>query len=177
MTGMEKKYSRLKCLVLKMKRKLIYPITIGVIICFIVGVIAGQITQISVNTWYPTLKKPFFTPPSWLFAPVWTLLYLLMGIALGRVWYYGIQQSHVKKAVYLFGFQLLFNGLWSLIFFGLKNPIGGLVVIVALFFLIIRTVQQFKTIELFASRLLYPYLIWICFASLLNGGIVFLNYL
>ena len=123
----------------------------------------------------PDFKK-LFTPPSWLFAPVWTLLYLLMGIALGRVWYYGIQQSHVKKAVYLFGFQLLFNGLWSLIFFGLKNPIGGLVVIVALF-LIIRTVQQFKTVELFASRLLYPYLIWICFAFLLNGGIVFLNYL
>ena len=160
-----------------MKRKLIFPIIIGVIICFTVGIVASQITQISVNTWYPTLKKPFFTPPSWLFAPVWTLLYLLMGIALGRVWYFGIQQSHVKKAVYLFGFQLLFNGLWSLVFFGLKNPIGGLVVIVALFFLTIKTVQQFKTIELFASRLLYPYLIWICFASLLNGGIVFLNYL
>ena len=160
-----------------MKRKLIFPITIGIMICLMVGFLAGQVTQISVNTWYPTLKKPFFTPPSSLFAPVWTLLYLLMGIAVGRVWYYGIHQRQVKTAVYIFGLQLLINGLWSFVFFGLKNPIGGLVLIVVLFFLIIRTIQHFKTIELYASSLLYPYLIWVCFASFLNGGIVFLNYL
>ena len=146
-------------------------------ICLMFGLLVGQVTQLSVNTWYPTLKKPFFTPPSWLFAPVWTLLYLLMGIAVGRVWSYGIHHRGVKTALYLFGLQLLFNGVWSFVFFGLNNPIGGLVVIGALFFLIIRTVSQFKTIELFASRLLYPYLIWVSFASLLNGGIVFLNYL
>lgn len=177
MSGVEKNVAGSKCLVLKMKRKLIFPITIGIMICLMVGFLAGQVTQISVNTWYPTLIKPFFTPPRWLFAPVWTLLYLMMGIAVGRIWSYGIHHRRVKTAVYLFGLQLLVNGLWSLVFFGLKNPIGGLVAIGALFFLIIRTIQQFKTIDHFATNLLYPYLIWVCFASFLNSGIVFLNFL
>lgn len=146
-------------------------------VCLMVGFLAGQVTQISVNTWYPTLKKPFFTPPSWLFAPVWTLLYLLMGIAVGRVWSYGIHHRWVKTAVYHFGLQLLVNGLWSLIFFGLKNPIGALVVIGVLLFMIARTIEQFRTVDLLATRLLYPYLIWACFATFLNAGIVFLNFL
>ena len=146
-------------------------------VCLTVGFLAGQVTQISGNTWYPTLKKPFFTPPGWLFAPVWTLLYLLMGIAVGRVWSYGIQHRWVKTAVYYFGLQLLVNGLWSLIFFGLKNPIGALVVIGVLLYMIVRTLQQFRSVDLLATRLLYPYLIWVCFATFLNAGIVFLNFL
>jgi benzodiazapine receptor len=160
-----------------MKRKLIFSIRVGVMVCLLVGFLAGQITQTTVNTWYPTLKKPFFTPPSWLFAPVWTLLYLLMGIAVGRVWNYGIHHRWVKTAIYHFGFQLLVNGLWSLVFFGLRNPIGALVVILVLLFLIFRTIQQFRTVDRLATRLLYPYLIWVCFATFLNGGIVFLNFL
>jgi tryptophan-rich sensory protein len=74
-------------------------------------------------------------------------------------------------------FQLLVNGLWSLVFFGLKNPIAAMVVILVLLVLIVRTIQQFKTVDLLASRLLYPYLIWVCFATFLNGGIVLLNFL
>tara|TARA_B100001996_G_scaffold346980_1_gene304221 strand:+ start:111 stop:593 length:483 start_codon:yes stop_codon:yes gene_type:complete len=159
-----------------MKRKLVFSIATGVIVCLMVGFLASQATQTSVNNWYASLKKPFFNPPNWLFAPVWTLLYLLMGIAVGRVWNYGIHHRWVKTAIYHFGFQLLVNGLWSLVFFGLKNPIGAMVVILVLLFLIIRTIQQFRIVDLLATRLLYPYLIWVCFATLLNAGIIFLNF-
>ena len=100
-----------------------------------------------------------------------------MGIALGRVWYSGKYYTWGKTAVYYFYFQLLVNGLWSLVFFGLQNPIAGMLVILLLLFLIVKTLQQFKGIDLWATRLLYPYLIWVSFATLLNGGIVVLNFL
>ena len=177
MTGVEKNIADLKCLVLIMNKKLVFSIVVGVMVCLSVGFLAGQATQTSVNTWYASLEKPFFNPPNWIFAPVWTLLYLLMGVAVARVWNYGIHHRWVKRAVYLFGFQLLINGLWSLVFFGLRNPIGALIVIVVLLFLIFRTIQQFRTVDVLATRLLYPYLIWVSFATFLNAGIVFLNFL
>lgn len=160
-----------------MKRKLLFSIVGGVIVSMLVGFLAGQATQSSVNTWYASLEKPFFNPPNWIFAPVWTVLYLLMGIAVGRIWNYGIHHRWVKSAVYHFGFQLLVNGLWSLVFFGLRNPIWAMVVILVLLFLIVRTIQQFRVVDLTATRLLYPYLIWVVFASFLNAGIVLLNFL
>ena len=160
-----------------MKKKVLFSVAGGVIVSLTVGFIGSQVTQTTVNTWYTTLEKPFFNPPNWLFAPVWTVLYLLMGIAVGRVWSYGIHHRWVKSAVYHFGFQLLFNGLWSLVFFGLKNPVWAMVVILILLFLIVRTIQQFRIVDLLATRLLFPYLIWVCFAGLLNAGIVFLNFL
>jgi benzodiazapine receptor len=176
MPKVEKNIDERKCLVLKMKRKLIFSISIGIILCLGVGFLAGRATQMSVKTWYSTLDKPFFTPPDAVFAPVWTLLYLLMGIAVGRIWHFGIHHRWGKTAVYHFGLQLLVNGLWSLVFFGLRNPIGGMVVIIILMLLIIRTLKLFKVIDLLSSQLLYPYLIWVFFASLLNGGIVLLNF-
>ena len=160
-----------------MKRKLLFSIVGGVIVSMLVVFLAGQATQSSVNTWYASLEKPFFNPPNWLFAPVWTVLYLLMGIAVGRIWNYGIHHRWVKSAVYHFGFQLLVNGLWSLVFFGLRNPIWAMVVILVLLFLIVRTIQQFRIVDLLAARLLYPYLIWVVFATYLNAGIVLLNFL
>ena len=160
-----------------MKRKLLFSIVGGVIVSMLVGFLAGQATQSSVNTWYASLEKPFFNPPNWIFAPVWTVLYLLMGIAVGRIWNYGIHHRWVKSAVYHFGFQLLVNGLWSLVFFELRNPIWAMVVILVLLFLIVRTIQQFRIVDLLAARLLYPYLIWVVFATYLNAGIVLLNFL
>ena len=160
-----------------MKRKLLFSIVGGVIVPILVGFLAGQAIQTSVNTWYARLEKPFFNPPNWIFAPVWTVLYLLMGIAVGRIWNYGIHHRWVKSAVYHFGFQLLVNGLWSLVFFGLRNPIWAMVVILVLLFLIVRTIQQFRIVDLLAARLLYPYLIWVVFATFLNAGIVLLNFL
>ena len=158
-----------------MKLKLWICISFGITLCLVVGLIASIATQTSVNTWYITLEKPFFTPPNWLFAPVWCLLYVLMGIALGRVIFFTTQNKLNKISLYYFGGQLLFNGLWSLIFFGLRNPILGLLVIIFLLFLIQRTIKWFRVIDGLSAQILYPYFIWVIFATLLNTVIVFLN--
>jgi len=160
-----------------MRRKLLFHVLIGVLTCLAVGCFSSMATRISVDTWYPILKKPFFNPPNWLFAPVWTILYFLMGIAAGRIWFFGLHHRWGKTALYHFGFQLIFNGLWSLVFFGLKNPVLGLVVIIMLLILIERSIKWFKMVDLFSARLLYPYLVWVAFATILNGAIVVLNYL
>ena len=160
-----------------MRRKLLFHILFGVLICLAVGYFSSMATRISVDTWYQTLEKPFFNPPNWLFAPVWTLLYLLMGIAVGRIWFFGLHHRWGKTALYHFGFQLIFNGLWSLVFFGLKNPVLGFVVIIILLILIERSIKWFKMVDLLSAQLLYPYLAWVTFATLLNTAIVVLNYL
>lgn len=158
-----------------MKQKLWVNIFFGITLCFGVGYIASMATQISVSTWYKALEKPFFTPPSWIFAPVWSLLYILMGIALGRVIFFINQNKLNRISLYYFGGQLLFNGLWSFIFFGLRNPILGLLVIIFLLFLIQRTIKWFRIIDVLSAQILYAYFIWVIFASLLNAGIVLLN--
>ena len=142
------------------------------------GVVASQITQIISQYLVPDFKKTFFYSSELAFCACLDTAILTYGNCIGKgmvLWYPTKPCQKSGIPLWIPTLVQCTLGLWF--FFGLKNPIGGLVVIVALFFLIIKTVQQFKTIELFASRLLYPYLIWICFASLLNGGIVFLNYL
>ena len=158
-----------------MKLKLWIYITFGMILCLGVGLMASLAIQTSVNSWYQTLEKPFFTPPSWIFAPVWSLIYILMGVALGRVIFFINYNKLNRISLYYFGGQLLFTGLWSLIFFGLRNPILGLLVIIFLLFLIQRTMKWFRVIDVLSSQILYPYFIWSIFATLLNAGIVFLN--
>ena len=144
-------------------------------ICLATGLIAGFATESSVNSWYQTLNKPGFTPPGWLFAPAWITLYILMGIAAGLVWSRGFYHRRVKIALYLFWFQLLFNGAWSIVFFGLKNPFWALMVIVSLFILISLTIRWFQTVHRWAGLLLAPYLLWVGFAALLNYAIWKLN--
>ena len=155
-------------------RLLIYCI-IGIIISLFVGFISSKITRQAIPNWYANLNKPFFSPPNWIFAPVWTTLYILMGIAFGRVWYYGRHNQNKKIAVLYFAFQLLVNGLWSLIFFGFKMPYLSMIVIIILWFLIQRSIFWFRLIDLKASFMLYPYLAWVSFAAILNGAIIFLN--
>ncbi|SNY94564.1 TspO/MBR family protein [Flagellimonas pacifica] len=157
-----------------MKKKVIY-ITISVAICLLIGFLSSFATQSSVNDWYLTLNKPDFNPPNAVFAPVWTMLYILMGIAAGIVWSKGFHHIWVKTALYHFGFQLLFNALWSIVFFGLKNPLGALFIIMVLLTLIILTIKWFKVVSKTAAYLLVPYLLWICFATLLNYKIWELN--
>lgn len=176
MLWVEKNIGGRNCVVLCMKKNMFFTIAAAVVLCLGVGFLTGQATQLSVKTWYTTLEKPFFTPPNWLFAPVWTLLYVMMGVAAGRIWHRGLQNKKVKTALYFFGLQLLFNGLWSMVFFGLRNPILGMLVIVILLFLILKTVQNFRRVDRLAALLLYPYLLWVGYASLLNGRIVVLNF-
>lgn len=157
-----------------MKKKAFY-IIIAVSVCLLIGFLSGFATQSSVDTWYATLNKPSFNPPNWLFAPVWTLLYLLMGIAAGIVWAKGFYHVWVKTALYYFGFQLLFNALWSIVFFGFRNPFWALLVILILLVLILYTIKWFKIVSRPAAYLLIPYLLWVAFAMLLNYKIWELN--
>lgn len=158
-------------------RKLSYilAVFIGVFISLAVGFLSSLVTMQAISEWYVELKKPFFSPPNWLFAPVWTLLYALMGWAVGLVWYYGRRHRWGKTALYHFGAQLIFNGLWSLVFFGLRNPLLGVIIIVILWILIERTIYWFRLVDKRAALLLYPYLAWVSFATVLNGSIVYLN--
>lgn len=144
--------------------KLIFSIGI----CLGAGFLGSFFTVSAIPTWYQSLNKPFFSPPNWIFAPVWTLLYVLMGYSLYLVW--------IKKAIpTVFWVQLILNGFWSIIFFGMKNPTLALVDIVALWIAIILTIKAFSKINKLSGNLLYPYLAWVSFASLLNLAIVILN--
>jgi len=157
-----------------MKKKLL-RIFIAVLLCLLIGFLSSIATQTSISTWYIALKKPTFTPPNWIFAPVWIILYVLMGIAAGIVWSKGFYHKWVKTALYHFGFQLLLNAAWSIFFFGLRNPLIALVDIIALFILLLFTIRWFKVINTKAAYLLIPYLIWVAFATALNFSIWQLN--
>ena len=157
-----------------MKKRIIY-ITLSVLVCLAIGFLASIATQSSVNDWYVTLNKPSFTPPNYLFAPVWTALYIMMGVAAGIVWSKGYHHIWVKTALYHFVFQLLLNALWSIVFFGLKNPLGGMVVILVLLTMIILTIKWFGVISKPAALLMVPYVLWVAFASALNYKIWELN--
>lgn len=157
-----------------MKKQLTY-IAISVTVCLTIGFLSSFATQSSVNDWYLELNKPSFNPPNWIFAPVWTVLYVMMGVAAGIVWAKGFYHIWVKTALYHFGIQLLFNALWSIIFFGFKNPFAALLVILALLVLLIFTIKWFKVVSNTAALLLIPYLLWVCFATALNYKIWELN--
>ncbi len=156
------------------KKKFTY-IASAIGVCLIIGFLSGFATQSSVTTWYLTLNKPSFNPPNYLFAPVWTVLYIMMGIAAGIVWSKGFYHVWVKTALYHFGFQLLFNALWSIVFFGFRNPFWALLVILALLVFILLTIKWFAVISKTAAYLLIPYLLWVCFATVLNYKIWELN--
>lgn len=157
-----------------MKKQLTY-IAISVTVCLTIGFLSSFATQSSVNDWYLELNKPSFNPPNWIFAPVWTVLYIMMGVASGIVWAKGFYHIWVKTALYHFGIQLLFNALWSIIFFGFKNPFAALLVILALLVLLIFTIKWFKVVSQTAALLLIPYLLWVCFATALNYKIWEMN--
>ncbi len=143
--------------------------------CEAVGLLAGWITQTSVTTWYPTLAKPGFTPPNWLFAPVWTVLYAVMGIAAFLIWQTSSDQPAVRTALLLFGGQLALNGAWSFAFFGAQSPLLGLLVITALWGVLAWTTVRFFRIRSLAGALLVPYLAWVTYAWALNAAIWWLN--
>jgi len=124
--------------------------------------------------WYVSLIKPPFTPPAWIFAPVWTLLYLLMGVAAWRVWNrVGFRGAGV--ALTLFIVQLTLNALWSYVFFGLHRTDFALINIGALWMAILSVVVLFWRVDFWAGALLLPYLFWVSFASYLNLGLWRLN--
>lgn len=144
-------------------------------LCEAAGIIAAALTAQSVRTWYPTIVKPSFTPPNWLFGPAWTILYALMGIALYLVWQKSEQGIAVRTAVIVFFLQLGLNALWSFIFFGMQSPFWAFVEIVLLWLCILATIILFWKISTAASLLLVPYILWVTYASALTFAIWQLN--
>ena len=119
--------------------------------------------------------KPFFSPPNWLFGPVWTILYVLMGISLALVWVKGVKTERAREALMLFGVQLFLNAIWSPIFFGAKDLTLALIAIILMWFFILKTILAFGKVNKTASYLLYPYIAWVSFASILNFSVWILN--
>lgn len=139
------------------------------------GIIGSFFTVAAIPTWYAGLRKASLNPPPWIFAPVWTTLYLLMGIAAYLVWSKGLGTEGVKSALIIFAIQLILNTLWSIIFFGLHNPAAALFEIVILWLAILLTIIFFYKVSPLASYLLLPYLAWVSFASYLNFAVWGLN--
>lgn len=159
--------------------KNIFKFVFSIIICEIIGIIGSIFTFSSVANWFPLLVKPWFSPPPWLFGPVWIILYFLMGLSLYIVWISKTDsptQKHKNQEFFiLFGIQLILNGLWSFLFFGLKSPIYGFIDILFLDTEVVMTIIYGYRISKYAAILLFPYMAWITFATLLNFQIVLLN--
>jgi len=153
----------------------ILKLLVSVAICQAAGALGSVATGPSIATWYATLEKPWFTPPNWVFAPVWLTLFVLMGIAVFLVWHRGLSNRRIKVALALFAVQLILNVLWSVAFFGLKSPLAGLVVIVILWVAILMTLLCFFKISRSAGFLLLPYIVWVSIAAVLNTSILILN--
>jgi translocator protein len=148
---------------------------ISLIACELVGVLSTPFTIASIPAWYAYLNKPSFSPPNWVFAPAWITLYFLMGVSFYLIWNIGWEKKKVRTAGHYFYAQLLCNFLWSLLFFGLRSPILGLVDIILLWLCIFFTMIRFRSLSKIAFYLLIPYLLWVSFAALLNVSIVVLN--
>lgn len=138
------------------------------------GALGTIFTLDAIPMWYATLQKPFFSPPNWIFGPVWTLLYTFMGIAAFLVWRER-KKPGAKQVLILYGIHLVLNTVWSILFFGLHNPGVALMEIIVLAAMILVLLIRFASYNKAASILMVPYLAWVCFASVLNAGIWLLN--
>ncbi len=150
-------------------------LVISVVLCELAGIATTPITITAINSWYKALNKPSFSPPNWVFGPVWTILYLLMGISAFLIWEKGLKKKGVKQALIYFLIQLVCNFIWSLLFFGFYSPLAAFIDIVILWIAIFLTIKKFHPISKAASYLLIPYLLWVSFAAILNLSIVMLN--
>lgn len=148
---------------------------VAIVVCELAGVVGSIFTTPSIPGWYAGLVKPALNPPSWVFGPVWTTLFVLMGIAAFLVWRKGLVRRDVKNALGIFIIQLILNTLWSVIFFGLHSPGGALIEIIFLWLAILATIISFAKISKPAAWLLVPYILWVSFAAYLNYSIWALN--
>lgn len=148
---------------------------ISVVFSQLAGIIGSVFTISKIPSWYEALNKPLLNPPSFVFGPVWTALYLLIGVSLYLVWKKGSEGLKIKTAISVFLVQWALNASWSIVFFGLENPALALVNIILMWVFIVWTIILFRKISKTASYLLVPYLIWVSFASYLNYSIWILN--
>jgi benzodiazapine receptor len=158
-----------------MKLNLVIKLVICLALTFSAAFIGSLFTRSAVPDWYATLNKPSFTPPNWLFGPVWTILYILMAISAFIVWQKGLANPAVRVALTIYLIQLILNALWSVIFFGLKFPLFAFFEILLLWSAIAFTIFTFARASITAAFLLIPYILWVSFAAVLNFSIWFLN--
>ena len=159
-----------------MKLTAVLKLIAACVLCLAVGFVGSLFTTSeSLSIWYAGLNKPFFNPPDWLFGPVWTTLYILMGISVFLIWQKGTNKPPVKLAVSWFVVQLILNGLWTPVFFGLHLTAIAFIEILLLWLAIIFTINSFRIISKPAALLLVPYLLWVTFASILNASLWLLN--
>ena len=141
-------------------------------ITFSASLIGGLATINFKEPWYSLLNKPVFNPPDWIFAPVWTILYLMMTVA---VWIFWHTKNKNINTIYIYFIHLIFNTTWSLVFFVFHNMVLALIILIILIALIINLILRFKRVNMFSVYLMIPYLLWCCFALILNTSLVILN--
>ena len=157
-----------------MKRSNSIKLILSIVLCVSLGSVGGLVTVNEIPTWYATLNKPSFNPPNWLFGPVWTTLYVLMGISVYLIWKQPVSTER-NKALQLFILQFILNFCWSFIFFGLHATGWALIEMIALWILILLSILHFAKHSKTAAWLLVPYIAWVSFALLLNAAIWKLN--
>ncbi len=157
------------------KIKEVLRFVVSIVIPLLVGYVGSATTIASIPTWYATIIKPSWAPPNWIFGSVWTILYVLMGIALYLVWSKGLHRKDVQFAVILFVVQLLLNLSWSIVFFGYHALFGSFVLVLVLWLAILANLIAFYVISKTAGLLLVPYILWVSIASYLNYSIYLLN--
>ena len=153
-----------------------FKLVISIVVAELAGIIGSLFTTPSINGWYAGIIKPALNPPAWVFGPVWTTLFAMMGISAFLIWKEGLDRRDVKITLGIFIGQLVLNTVWSIIFFGLHNPGGALIEIVFLWLAILATIIAFAKISRPAAWLLLPYILWVTFAGYLNYSIWNLNY-
>ena len=158
-----------------MFRSRILPLILFLLASFVAAGIGGGATAGSVREWYPTIAKPWWTPPSWVFGPAWTTLYILMSVAIWRIWIRRDQLVGARLTLQLHGVQLVLNALWSILFFGLHRPDLALIEIAVLWSLLLTVQLRLIRHDRVAAWLWAPYLAWVSFASCLNASIWWLN--
>lgn len=150
-------------------------IAVAVGVTLLIGFLSSLAVMGELETWYMQVERPWFTPPNWIFGPVWTTLYILMGIAAGLVWNEGMARKEVRRALILYAAQLLLNALWSILFFGLHSPGLALAEIAVLWVSIILTMFAMARVRKASAWLMLPYICWVSFAAILNFSFYQLN--
>ena len=154
-----------------LKNKFLSFILFG-LITYSASVIGGLVTVIFKEPWYSLINKPTFNPPSWVFAPVWTTLYLMMTIA---IWFFWHSRNREMNTIYIYFIHIVFNATWSIVFFGLHQILLALFVLIGLILIIIILMLRFKRVNIVSYYLMIPYLLWCCYALVLNFNIFLLN--
>lgn len=147
----------------------------SILLCELVGVSSALLSSMNDSSWFENLNKPSWNPPAYLFGPVWTLLYLCMGVSIWFIWKSHEENLTKRKAILTFCIQLMFNFFWSILFFRFQNPFAAFILILVLLSSILLTISYFSSISKKAAWLLVPYLLWVCFATILNYSIWKLN--